>query len=184
MEKGQRPGLAWSGRSHSGNMQSVFKGQSEKGVSRCMDRPFQIVIISPCTDRSGMDRLAMAPTGIPLVNQLANGPPKTSLALIRNCLPKRNIFHPLFHSLTNDNNKDHPRCRPSTGCTQLWRPRRWVYSSLTLSAVFQCGDKYGGHTSVKGSLSNSMGCVDVCMHDRGMGVCDYGSSSFRDGEES
>jgi hypothetical protein len=41
-------------------MASVFKGQSEKGVSRppmhgCMDRPFQIEIISPCTDRIGMD---------------------------------------------------------------------------------------------------------------------------------
>jgi hypothetical protein len=113
-----------------------------------------------------------------------NGPPKTSLALIRNHLPKRNVFHPLFHSLTKRNNKDHPRCRPSTGCTQLWRPRGWLYGSLTLGAVFQCGDEYGGHTSVKGSLSNSMGCVDICTHDRGTGVCDYGSSGFGDGEES
>ena len=115
---------------------------------------------------------------------LGDGQVKASLAAGGNRLSKWTLYHPLLSAFTKRYSKDHNGFTSSTNFVQLWRSWEWSSVVILISAVFQCSDEYGNNTSIKGSLQDGMGCIDLHTGDFRKGMCNYGTAGLRNSQES
>jgi hypothetical protein len=113
-----------------------------------------------------------------------DGQVKASLAANWNRVSQWTFYRPVLSAFTKRHSKNDNRFTSSANFVQLWGSWEWFSVVIVIGTVFQCGDEYGDNTSIKGSLQDGMGCIDIHPGDFRKGMCNYGTTCVGNSQES